>query len=302
MSMFLLHNWHIINNEIAAKLEESKNAIDDLYCVLLTTYLINLEDYYFKEEGRTEEDLINHKKIFSDLQSAANDISSARSGFYNAPIPPTEEDTINIFEGYYNYILENNEVLAEEYVEYLKYFLAKYNIRYRLFPPCKLTLSLEGLLWTQMNYIKHFAEITGSQSRIDCIKMLEHHINKIDSSYEEIYCIEDSIKLIEHFLYERTKENTLGKALDKSGTIFPSNLAKESLEKYYEFTNKHPNVRHIGSYEPPIRDLNKSDALLAFSLAIAYSAFIIQDHDAILYGRYAKISEETENDLFRLFI
>ena len=56
MSMFLLHNWHIINNEIAAKLEESKNAIDDLYCVLLTTYLINLEGYYFDEEGRKEED------------------------------------------------------------------------------------------------------------------------------------------------------------------------------------------------------------------------------------------------------
>jgi hypothetical protein len=300
MSMFLLHNWYLINDEIGAKLEASKNTLNDLYSVLLNAYLDNLREYYFKEEGRTEEEINYNKNLYLDLLSAANDVDQdkTRSKFYKAPPPPTERDTVNIIESYYDYLLEYDEILAEEYKKYLTDFLIRYNIRYQIHTPCKLVITIEGLLWTQFNYLKHFAKVSGSQSRTECIRMLEHHLNKIESPYEENQCINDSIKLIEHFLYERTNQATLGEALNQSGLIFPSNTAKESLRKYYEFSNDYPNIRHIGSYEPPIRNLNKSDGLLALSLAIAYSAFIIQNHKAILYGNYIKFPEENENDLF----
>ncbi len=296
MSIFILYNWQIMNNEIWPRLEESENAIDDLYCVLLNTYLEKQKDAFFKEVG-TKEEIQEKTDYYWDLVGAANDIERAKNEFYEVPPPSTEVEVITIVEGYYDSLLEYNDILAEEYKSYLKNFLLKYNVRYRICDPCKLTLTLEGLLSTQLDYIKYLASFSG-RSKIDSIKILENHLRQIESPFEEHNCINNSIKLIEHFLYDITQKNTLGQALDHSKTLFPSESARNSLKDYYEFANSYPNIRHIGLEKNAKRDLNKSDGILAISLAIAYSAFITQNYDAILYGKYIKLSEVTQNDLF----
>ena len=127
-----------------------------------------------------------------------------------------------------------------------------------------------------------------------------NHLVKIDTPDEENNCIANCIKLIEHFIFDRASEKlpkplegrqkTLGYALNECPDLFPSKSARDSLKRYYNFTNEYPNIRHIGDDACVIRDLNKSDGLLAISLAVAYSAFLIQNHEDILYGNYVKIS------------
>lgn len=288
MSIFLLPNWKMMIKDICIKLESSKNSIDDLYPVLLRTHLEQLKS----------EDLENEN---STLFNAINNIEIAIKEFYKLPLPPTEIDAVKIVEAYYNSLYESDEKLAEEYKNYLGSFLLQYNIRYCVCPPCKLSLTLAGLLSTQFDYIKYLSKITGPSSRMECIKILEKHSREIERSYEENHCIDDSIKLIEYFLYDKTKQSTLGEAVDHSDILFPHESVKNSIKNYYDFSNDYPNIRHIGSPKSAKRSLNKSDGILALSIAIAYSAFIIQNHEAILSGNYIKITGEEETDLFSIF-
>lgn len=286
MSIFLLSNWKLMIEDICVKLENSKNSIDDLYPILLRTYL----------EQLGSEDLEDETSI---LFNAINNIPLAIEEFYKLPPPPTETDAVNIVEAYYNSLLESDDRLAEEYMNYLQSFLSRYNIRYCVCPPCRLSLTISGLLSTQFDYIKHFAELKGPSSRIECINILEKHLREIERSYEENHCIEDSIKLIEYFLYDVTNESTLGEAMDHTDNLFPHESIKESIKNYYKFSNEYPNIRHIGNPKSAKRSLNKSDGILSLSIAIAYSAFITQNHQAILYGNYIESNDENGN-LFSL--
>lgn len=287
MSIFLLPNWKIMLDDICIKLENSKYSIDDLYPVLLQTYLEKLKSKDLDDEN-------------SPLFNAINDIERAIEEFHKLPPPPTEIDAVNIVEAFYDSLYDSDEKLAEEYKNYLKDFLFKYNIRYCVCPPCKLSLTIAGLLSTQFDYIKYFARISGPSSRIECIKILEEHLREIHRSHEEHHCINDSIKLIEYHLYDKTRQSTLGEAVDKSNSLFPHEALKNSLKEYYRFSNEYPNIRHMGFQDTVKRNLNKSDGILALSIAIAYSAFIIQNQDAILYGNYIKRGDE-ECDIFSLF-
>lgn len=299
MSIFLLYNWQIMNDEIWPRLEESENAIDDLYCVLLNTYLEKQKDAFFKDV-ETKEEIQEKTDYYWNLVGAANDIERAKNEFYEVPQPSTEGEIITIVEGYYDSLLDYNDILAEGYKSQLKNFLLKYNVRYRICNPCKLTLTLEGLLSSQLDYIKHLVKISGNSSKAESIKMLECNLRDVDLPYNEKYCIINSITLIEHFLHDITEQRTLGEALDQSGNLFPSESVKESLRKYYDFANDYPNIRHVGANRTKKRDLNKSDGILAISLAVAYSAFITQNYDYILSGKYIKLPEGGENDLFSI--
>jgi len=304
MSIFLLPNWQLMNSEILPILEDSENAIEDLYPVLLDTYLTVVKDVFLMEEGGTMEEIDTKKREYWDLVGAANDIGRAREEFYKLPLTITEKDAINISEGYYYSLSEYDDNLADEYKGLLRDFLIKYNIRYCVSQPCKLILTIEGLLATEYDYIKHLSEASGSDSMKRLIKMLQNHLVKIDAPDEENHCIANCIKLIEHFILDRASERlhrpirgrqrTLGYAIKECPDLFPSESVKESLKKYYDFTNEYPNIRHVGEDACVIRDLNKSDALLALSLSVSYSAFIIQNYEDILDGNYVKISGEDE--------
>jgi len=220
------------------------------------------------------------------------------------PLTITEKDAVNISEGYYYSLAECDGNLADEYRDLLRDFLIKYNIRYFMSPPCTLILTIEGLLATEYDYIKHLSETSGSGSRKQLIEIMQNHLMKIDTPDEENNCIASCIKLIEHFSIDRASEKlskplegwqrTLGHALSECRDLFPSESARDSLKRYYNFTNEYPNIRHIGDDACVIRNLNKSDGLLALSLAVAYSTFLIQNHEDILYGNYVKISRGGE--------
>ena len=300
MSIFLLPNWQLMNSEILPRLEDSENAIKDLYPALLDTYLDVIKDVFLMEEGGTIEEIEMKKSEYWDLVTAVNDIERAREQFYKLPLTITEKDAVNISERYYYSLAERDDNLADEYRDLLRDFLIKYNIRYFVSNPCKLILTIEGLLATEYDYIKHLSETSGSGSRKQLIEIMQNHLMKIDTPDEENNCIASCIKLIEHFIFDRASEKlskplrggqrTLGYAMNKCPDLFPSESARDSLKSYYNFANEYPNVRHVGDDACVVRDLNKSDGLLALSLAVAYSAFLIQNHEDILYGNYVKIS------------
>jgi hypothetical protein len=296
MNIFLISNWHFMNEEIWEKLESSENAIEDLYSILLDSYLTIMKDTFFNDEKHLNDGRV---KQYWDLVGASNDKVLARGEFYKLPPPPNEKYAIDIIENYYQSLLENDYRIANKYRDFLKDFLQKFGVRYFITKPCKLTITIEGLLATEYDYIKYLSENSRSPSRKQLIKIFENHLVKINEPDEENNCIANSIKLIEHFILDtiskkknitlQGRQRTLGYAIKECIDIFPSTSAKESLKKYYDFTNEYPNIRHVGEDSCVIRDLNKSDALLALSLAVAYSVFLTQNYEDIIYGKYIKI-------------
>ncbi|MFC1786809.1 hypothetical protein ACFLY8_02085 [Halobacteriota archaeon] len=302
MSIFLLHNWLLLNEEIIPKLEESENLIDDFYPVLLDTYLTNVKEAWISEEGKTIKEIEDNQKEYWDLVGAVNDRERARDEFYKLQNPQTEKDAVSIIEGYHAALKDYSDPLANEYKKLLNNFLIKYNIRYIICEPCTLILTIEGLLATEYDYVKHLAQNSGSRSRKQLMGVLQNNLMKIETADEERNCISNSVKLIEHFLLEKAsrmlsrsfigRQRTLGYVLSQCPNLFPSQDAKDSLIKYYKFTNDYPNIRHVGNDGCFVRDLNKSDGLLALSLAVSYAAFSTQNYEDILYGSYIKKLKE----------
>jgi len=299
MSIFLSLNWHSLKEEIWLKMEESEYVFPELYMELMRVYLNVMKDEFFPlddistVESYDERRRIEEKKeLFEDLETKAADLDLVRDTFFNLPILPNEKKAVKIVENIFESLYEYNENLAEEYVDLLKLFLLKYNIRYSICDPCKLSLTPEGYLATEFNYIKYLSQ--GVRAKEEIIEMIENSLNNIENLNEENHCIDQSIKLIENFLLEKTVEDipeqnrSLSYMINRCGDLFPTESVRESLKNYYSFSNQYPNIRHIGDERHRIRNLNKSDGLLAISLAIAYSAFLTQNYEDVYYGEYIK--------------
>jgi hypothetical protein len=274
-----MENWKGLNQHIWNSLERSSAAPDAMYAELYRYFARELG--FDSRPEPTPEPTPAHEQ-YKRYELAINDPEVARTTFKEYSVPPNEAKCITILEGYHGVLSQIDAKLAEKYYQRLQDFIFSHNLRYALTPDCKLTLSIEGLLVSQCARLRK--ALANNRDRLDCLKELEDSLAKINHDNEERNSIRIASNLLEGIVRDRSsnREETLSRAIDGCGSLFPHHSLKETYKDVYRFASDYPNVRHAGNPASRVRNLKKDDALLVIAMTVGMTLFIAEN-DASSY-------------------
>ncbi|SRR6266487_834149 len=261
--MFLIRpNWKKLNRTVWLSLEKRRSAPIDMYVELLRSARRKLG---IQMNVATDE--------------ALHDPTLAREQFFSLPGPSSELKSIEMLEGFYEVLNEFNPKIAAGYTEELREFLEEHNLRYVLSSDCKIQLSIQGLLVSQLMKLRN--TLSSNAHVNQSLDQLETTISKLrKATHEERNCIVVATNLLEGIACSKTtnSENTLGRAIDGCD-VFPHEALRNCVKEFYKFASNYPNIRHAGTLASKIRELKKDDALLAVTFALSFGTYVL-DNDA----------------------
>ena len=173
------------------------------------------------------------------------------------------EFTIKYLYGIYSY-----QFMTDTFVENLNSEFKRLNFAYRIINKEIVEITSEE----EINTIQNALSNSKDNIKMHLSKALELYAQRpIPDSQNSI---KESISAVEAYCREKTRENTLGKALKKledSGIIIPNNL-RTAFEKLYVYTNdpavgiRHALMEKSDNYTPTEED--------AYFMLVSCSAFI----------------------------
>jgi hypothetical protein len=257
MSGSLRSVWSLTWQEIWEPLSIIENSPEDLFCELyreLSKILINK----LSIEGLADiiDNPMRSYKAFNDMCST--DIQN-------------EPKIVDFFESAYSVIDEFGlQNLTDTYFILLQKFLIKFNIRYDLQKPCKLSPTLTGLFSSLISDLREYADSNPHLQTL--MDDFDHAIRDLrgDLSDRRIRtCIQKQMNLLEAMgsASAGVTQKTLGGICDQRND-WPHNKVKESLKNLYSFACDYPGIRHGGTATSAHRTMGARD-LISISILLA---------------------------------
>jgi hypothetical protein len=176
---------------------------------------------------------------------------------------------------------------AELFKLFLREFLRKYNLRYRLDDPFKLRFLLPG------SFANLYAELQRINTSNPHLRMLwndfERSFDRYLRSREESdlkVCIANASKYAEGLAGTTCGNNnlSLGVLCDRLKD-WPHESVCSSLKNLYGFCSNYPGIRHAGNPASQLRVLGGKDSVIISVLLLTFTGYLTPDLDAqVLLG------------------
>lgn len=258
MSFLLRPNWERLNKDIWDALEKLVSAPKDMYIELLW--------YRLSLIGKAE---LDRPENFEAL----NDPEKARNMYMGLATPPNEEACLSIVKGYFDILRRFPKPISQKFREKTSDWIASHNLRYVVDENCALKLTIQGLLMTQIEFLRSHIL---NQATMEALEELESSLSNLRGSNEIKNCLRAASNLLEGVASDRAgrTRSDFHEALNGCRDLFPHKALDESVRKIYSFFNDYPNIRHRGNPTSRLRDLKIDDALLAVSIITGFACFI----------------------------
>jgi hypothetical protein len=268
VTFLLLPNWERLNRDVWTSLEKLVSTPDDMYTQLLS-YRLSLF-----EKPKQELELKKPETI-----EALNNPDKARDVFLSFPLPENEERALSVIRGYYDVLRQFPTDVSEKFRERIADWIADHNLRYTVTQDCRLRLTIQGLLMTQIGFLR--AHITNPDT-LDALDELENSLSNLDGSDQVKNCLRAASNLLEGVMSDKTglQSSDFNEALNRCHDLFPHKSLKDSLGKIYNFFCDYPNIRHRGNSASRVRNLKRDDALLMTALISGMATFIVDDNSS----------------------
>lgn len=255
-----IYVWSDTWREIWSPLFEHEDAPDDIFCELFRAITPSLKRML------TVEELAD---IIDDPQQSLTAFEKVNSSEISS-----EPLLIGCLEDIYATLEDlGGDSLSNKYFILLEDFIKKFSLRYDLRRPCILCPTVSGL----------FASLVGN---LRVLTSQDAHLAKLMHDYEESVrdlrhgstdgriktCLSKQFMLLEALgaTAPEVTKNTLGEICDELSN-WPHVTVKESLKKLYGFSSNYPGIRHGGSAQGMLRDVDMRDML---AMSILLTGFI----------------------------
>lgn len=182
----------------------------------------------------------------------------------------SENSIIEFLEAVVDTFSEFDDVLPDRYVALMDYFIKKYSLRYVFLEQGKIYPSMTGIFTELMMRVEALADESAHFSSLKEEMDSALYAIKTNSSQAHVKVfVHKLFNLIEALACGRpeVKSRTLGEACGQIQS-WPHNAIKSSLSSLYGFASDYPGVRHAGSPDAKLRDLDMRD-LVSMSVILA---------------------------------
>jgi len=167
---------------------------------------------------------------------------------------------------------------SEKYKLFLRNFIIKFNLRYRLDDPFELRFLLPGSFTNLYNDLRRVNST--NPTLVTLMSDFEHAFNQYSRTQTQTdlkTCIAKASNYAEGLASftngNPTTGNTLG-ALCNQMTTWPHDKVKDSIVNLYHFCSDYPGIRHGGSPSGVRRVLTNEDPILVSILLFAFSGYL----------------------------
>jgi hypothetical protein len=174
------------------------------------------------------------------------------------------------------------DALANEYFTLLATFVDKYSLRYDLRRPCTLCPTLQGVF---SSLLRDLRAATGKSTHLDSLmKDFENAVRDLRKDHSDgriKTCIQKQVNLLEAIgrACPNITATTLGAICNQIDT-WPHEKIREAIKDIYTFASDYPGIRHAGTPENAIRDIEMRD-LIAMSVVLAgFTPYLSDNLDA----------------------
>lgn len=169
--------------------------------------------------------------------------------------------------------------LTNNYFILLESFIKKFSLRYDLRRPCILCPTISGMFTSLVGSLRAF---TGQDAHLanlmrdfeEAVRDLRHGCT--DGRIKT--CLGKQFMLLEALgaTAPEVTKNTLGDMCDELSN-WPHVTVKESLKKLYGFSSNYPGIRHGGSAQSAIRDVDMRDMLAMSILLTGFTPYLTKE-------------------------
>jgi len=221
-----------------------------------------------------------------EMEEARNNPDKARLRFLSLKGNDfaSESDVVLFLEGAYG-VISDYEIpgLADLYERLLRAVLRKFNLRYRLDPPCIIRYMLPGSFANLYAELQHVN--TSHSSLSDRLTDFEKAFDRFARTQDDTdlrNCIHMASNYVEGLASVTSgipaTGNTLG-ALVKVLPDWPHDKVRESLVNLYHFCSDYPGIRHPGTPASARRTLAIRDATMACLLLLSFTGYLSPNFD-----------------------
>jgi hypothetical protein len=274
--------WPWTWDEIWVPLGEHEDApkelFAELYPELVKVFRKNKEPEKLTVISK-EEHLAFSEESASFFQ-ASNDPALAQQSF--RPVDPgkfeSDAKLVHFFEQAYFLIEDYGSAdLTGNYNALLSRFFDRYNLRFRVLPPCKLVPRFAGIYGAMIDRIVE--KVSEDSDLADLYKDTEYAFEALAQSgnlSDVRTCISKASILAEGLAMQlpEVSANTLGTAAGEI-SCWPHRTIQVALEKIYGFCSDYPAIRHAGKPKGRLRDLEIRDAIIVSMLLLAYTGYFV---------------------------
>lgn len=229
---------------------------------------------YFKEREKPQ--YAEQVAIANEPEKALRKFREIRGQHFKG-----ETDIVSFFESAYEVLEEYDiEELVMQYFDLVTSFLSLYNLRYRLVRPFELLIQLPWI----------YADI---YQELNEVNLRNPHLKELMDDFEHAFsrfaltkkrrdlrtAIAKASNYVEGVATTRLKLSqgkSLGELCDDltQDRAWPHKNIKGSLLELYAFCNDYPGVRHAGTKNNRLRELEDKDTVIISTLLIAFSGYI----------------------------
>ena len=264
----LIWVWSETWRELWSKLAKHKTAPPDLFCELYRE---------LTEALRVELDAQSLADIVDDPVQAKAAFRKTRPSDFKS-----ERPLITFFEAAHTVALDVGDApLADRYFMLVESFLEKYSLRYNIRPPFALSPTLPGI------FTKLVAELRTMTRKNAHLNQLMNDVEtaigdlRDDNSDGRIrICIQKQMNLLEAMgrSCQGVTRNTLGGICEQLST-WPHEKVKDAMKNLYGFASDYPGIRHAGTPESALRNIDMRDLVAMSILLTGFSAYLTEGID-----------------------
>ncbi|MBL7250079.1 hypothetical protein [Alloalcanivorax marinus] len=209
----------------------------------------------------------------------------------------SENAIIQFLEAVVDTLAEFDDVLPGRYLALMSYFTQKYSLRYVIDDQGKIYPSVTGI----------FSEL---MSRIDRVASGNEHLASLTTEmHSALYAIkadssQANVKVFVHKFFNLAEALACGRPEVKGKTLgdackqiqsWPHVAVKNSLSSLYGFASNYPGMRHAGSPESKLRDLDMRDLVSMSVILAGYMPYLADElvcEDIYIPGRRIALAVE----------
>ena len=279
--------WQYSWNEVWGPLDSDPHSPNELFMELYPELAKALEQRPEQFVVLSSDQHIVRSLRDAEFADASTNSEAARRSFQSPPtqLIISERKLCRFLEEAHDVIEDFGEELAAKYIELVRTFIQRYNLRYTLGSPFLISPSIPGLISTFVDELERQAMTSGHQQELRRQFVRAIDVMTQEGRAEDVpRCIGAACNLVEGFArgFPGATSQTLGE-LAKELQVWPHATMKEALLKLYGFCSDYPSIRHSGNPSGQLRALTAKDGLLVSTLLLIFSGYFMQlDMDEIM--------------------
>jgi hypothetical protein len=255
-------------------------------------------------------------ELFPELSKAISPDYLAMAGFYEASNDPdiaervfrelpssslrSERSVVKFFVEAYDLIDEFGvRSLTGLYVEVLRGFFERYNLRFRIQVPFEITVEPGALFHSMLDEVtkriisdSHLCDLDSHLRRAFSLLARDGNLTEVNR------CISQTFNYLEGIAgtMPGLAPDSLTSLLGKMKGTWPHAGVRTAIASLYGFGSEYPDLRHGGNEKTRIRELQLRDAVVIPMALLAFSGyFVAVDYEELLCVRANDDPDEISN-------